>query len=183
MSMTRLILVLTALAIFPACSDDVTVVSSSEMPRIVASAEYINFAYTYRHYATYIDNHGRVFNVAFAEADSIWKLIDTVTVYTPEIFATLLNDASTDYSVDSSTFTWMLQSSRQAAKGKWQSCMNSGNDMGTWLTSVYVYAGANKAKQVKLAQWGDFSCFNDDSLAAPLSDSILNYVPARLDHD
>ncbi len=181
--MKRLILALVALAVFPTCSNDL-VVSNHTPPQIVASAEYINFAFEYRHVATYIDKHGRVYDITYAESDSIWKLLDTVTVYTPEVFAKILNDTDPlDYSVDPTTFEWMLRSSPRVAKGNWQGCMNSGNDMGTWLTSVYLTTGTNKTKRVKLAQWGDFTCFNDDSLAAPLSDTILNYQPSHLDHD
>lgn len=181
--MKRLILALVTLVVFPTCSDTI-VSSSADLPQIVASAEYINFAFEYHHFATYIDKHGRVYDVTYSESDAIWELLDTVTVYTPDIFAKLLADTDPlGYSVDSSTFIWMLQSSNRVAKGNWQGCMNSGSDMGTWLTSVYISTGRNKAKRIKLAQWGDFTCFNDDSLAAPLSDTILNYQPSHLDHD
>lgn len=151
--------------------------SATSSPAIVASYEYINFAWGYRHGATYIDSRGAIWDVTYSVDDSICVLLDTTRHYTPEVFAVMLEGADLVGTIlNRDTLRTLKVSAGEVAKGTWDGCYWSGSDFGTAVTSLYYKVGGNYADRVKLKQWGDQTCSNDHPKAAALSDIVEGYA-------
>ncbi len=146
---------------------------------VLGGEEYVNWAWGYNHWATYLDSLGQIDTVRYALADSVWML-GVNNVYTRAEVARLLRDAlPLSRRVSNDTLQRISGLIRPVSAGAYSDTLYRGADQGEWISFVYLYdRGSDTYRRIELKVWGDWTYTNLAPQAGML-DSIIARVTQR----
>ncbi len=143
---------------------------------VLGGKEYVNWAWGYNHWATYIDSLGQIDSVRYTLGDSIWN-VGTNQVYSVDEVKRLLEGSKpVGRIVSRDTLHEMLSLIPRAANGPYSDTVWRGADAGEWSSFAFLFDSASRTyRKFELNVDGDYR-FTNLSLHAQRLDSIIEAV-------